>query len=220
MPANSTTSRCCVEWVGTESNRHSPKTTGLQPAWLTNARRPLCVLFSDPYENRTHLSSVRGWRPTDRRTGRGCSSNSLPVARAVAKCANTKVGHTREAWVGRRCADSRTVPRVLRLCSLACVAEADFECPPSSNFYSRDTRARVGDPSTRPWPTHCRRPLLCRWRVGSRIVCWLSSLLLQVARTNAARRCPDSNPQARRSGTHAQRGSVAAMPFAYRAVCC
>ena len=30
----------------------------------------LCFLFSDPYENRTHLSSVRGWRPTDRRTGR------------------------------------------------------------------------------------------------------------------------------------------------------
>ncbi len=30
----------------------------------------LCYLFSDPYENRTHLSSVRDWRPTDRRTGR------------------------------------------------------------------------------------------------------------------------------------------------------
>ena len=39
------------EWAGTELNRHSPKTTGsgtdrrLVAAMLTNARRPLCLLF-------------------------------------------------------------------------------------------------------------------------------------------------------------------------------
>ena len=70
------------------------------------------VLFSDPYENRTHLSSVRGWRPPDRRTGRVCSSNSFPVARAVAKCANTKVGHRSgmDARIGRFAAVPIRVP--------------------------------------------------------------------------------------------------------------
>ena len=52
---------------------------------------PCICLVSDPYENRTHLSSVRDWRPTDRRTGRVVPPFQFQVARAGVEPANTKV---------------------------------------------------------------------------------------------------------------------------------